>query len=403
MTDRGMLIIGGGVAGASAAAELRHQGYEGPVRLATRELLAPYHRPPSSKSLLIQEEDVSVLPDNWWSENDVELLTRSAVMQLDTAAHVARLANKGELEYDKALLATGAMVRRLAVEDGAGLQGIHYLRAPMNAGNLRNELAGPQRVVLVGGSFIAVEVAAQLTELGHECTMVMLESRCLEKTLGPTMSKFVDGLLRAHGVSMVTAAQVAAFEGEERVTGVRTSDGRVIPADVVVVGVGAVPDVKLARSAGLEIGESGGIVCDEGLAASGAESVFVAGDSCEYDSVLHRRRVRIEHERHAQAQGRTAARNMLGENIPHMEVPYFWTDIASWATLEYRGLAGDVEREVVTGSVENGNFTVWQLADGHLIGAVTSARPQDVDRAESIILGNEDLPEDLVAGIVSQP
>src|SRR5699024_5244746 len=125
----------------------------------------------------------------------------------------------------------------------------------------------------------------------------MLESRCLETTFGSTVSEFVDGLLRDHGVSMVTAAQVAAFEGEERVTGVRTSDGRVIPADVVVVGAGAVPDVKLAHSAGLEIGEAGGILCDAGLAAEGTESVFAAGDACEYDSVLHRQRVRIEHER----------------------------------------------------------------------------------------------------------
>lgn len=402
MADRGMLIIGGGVAGASAAVELREQGYEGPVRLTTRELLAPYHRPPTSKSLLSRDEDVSVLHEGWWSENDVELLTRSAVMQLDTSAHVARLANKNELEYDKVLLATGAMVRRLAVEDGAGLQGIHYLRAPMNAGSLRKELTEPQRVVLVGGSFIAVEVAAQLAELGHECTMVMLESKCLETTFGHTVSSYVDGLLRDHGVSMVTAAQVAAFEGEDRVTGVRTSDGRVIPADVVVVGVGAVPDVKLARSAGLEIGEAGGIVCDAGLAAS-AESVFVAGDACEYDSALHQRRVRIEHERHAQAQGRTAARNMVGQDVHHMETPYFWTDLANWATLEYRGLGGDVEREVVTGSVAAGDFTVWQLTEGQLVGAVTSGRPRDVDRAEAIILGNEDFPEDLVAGIVAQP
>lgn len=401
MADRGMLIIGGGVAGASAAVELRDQGYTGPVRLVTRELVAPYHRPPTSKSLLRQDENVSVLPEAWWSENDVELLTRSTVMKLDTSAHVARLANKSELAYDNVLLATGAMVRRLAVEDGAGLQGIHYLRAPMNASSLRKDLTEPKRVVLVGGSFIAVETAAQLAELGHECTMVMLESKCLEATFGHTVSGYVDGLLRDHGVSMVTTAQVAAFEGEDRVTGVRTSDGRVIPADVVVVGVGAVPDVKLARSAGLEIGEAGGIVCDAGLAAS-AESVFAAGDACEYDSVLHQRRVRIEHERHAQAQGRTAARNMVGQDVHHTEAPYFWTDIANWATLEYRGLGADVEREVVTGSVADGDFTVWQLTEGRLVGAVTSGRPHDVDRAEAIIRGTEEFPEDLVAGIVAQ-
>lgn len=402
MGERGMLIVGGGVAGASAAAELRDRGYQGRVRLVTRELVAPYHRPPASKSLLARDEDVSVFPEGWWAERDIELMTRSAVMKLDTSEHVARLANKTELEYDRVLLATGAMVRRLAVEEGAGLQGIHYLRAPMNAGNLRKELTEPRRVVLVGGSFIAVEVAAQLTEMGHQCTMVMLESRCLETSFGPTVSGFVDGLLRDHGISMVTTAQVAAFEGEGRVTGVRTSDGRVIPADVVVVGVGAVPDVKLARSAGLEIGEAGGIVCDEGLAAAGAESVFVAGDACEYDSVLHRRRVRIEHERHAQDQGRTAARNMLGEGLAHAEVPYFWTDIADWATLEYRGLGGDAEHEIVTGSVADGDFTVWQLTEGALVGAVTSGRPRDVDRAEAILHGNDSLPEDLVAGIVTQ-
>ena len=174
-------------------------------------------------------------------------------------------------------------------------------------------------------------------------------------------------------------------EGEEaRVTAVITDGGARVPADVAVVGVGAMPDVALARRTGLELGESGGVACDERLRTS-APSVFAAGDICEYDSQLHGRRMRVEHEEVAAAQGRAAARNMLGQVEAFAEVPYFWSDLSDWATLEYVGPAASWEEEIHCGSASDGAFTVWYLNGGRLAAALTVGRPEHLDLARSLM------------------
>jgi 3-phenylpropionate/trans-cinnamate dioxygenase ferredoxin reductase component len=386
--DTDVLLIGGGVAAAAAAAELREQGFGGSITLVTRELDAPYHRPAVTKELLgprAADHDPAIMAPDWWSANDVELLTRSPVLALDTDAHTITLAGKKTLSYGKALIATGAMVRRLTVP-GAALEGIHYLRAPANAHKLRAEAAGAQRAVLVGGSFIAVEVAASLTAMGVHCTMVMLESAPLAITFGESVAAHVGQLLTSRGVELVCGRQAIEFTGSGRVDGVRTDSGEHLPADLVVVGIGAVPDTKLGQKAGLEIGRSGGFACDENLRTS-AEDVYAAGDACEYRSVVHGRRIRVEHEEHAAAQGRSAARGMLGSPAPHTEVPYFWTDIADWARLEYVGPAAEWDGEHVTGSFDSGEFTVWYSLGDRLVAALTCGRPDDLDEARARIAG----------------
>jgi 3-phenylpropionate/trans-cinnamate dioxygenase ferredoxin reductase subunit len=390
-----VLLVGGGVASAAAAGELRRRGFEGSITLATRELDAPYHRPPITKGLLrapADENELAVHPAEWWQENNVDLLTRAAVMSLDPVERIAKLANKTELHYGKALLATGAMVRRLPIE-GAALKGIHYLRTPANAATVREEAASADRIILVGGSFIAVEVAAQLSSLGHRCTIVMQEGQCLERTFGDTVAGYVTGLLTRNGVEIMCGVDVAAFVGDERVTGVRTVDGQHVDGDLVVVGAGAVPDTKLAARAGLELGATGGLKCDKYLRTSSPD-IYAAGDVCEYDSVVHGRALRGEHERHAEAQGLTVARNILGDEVPHTEVPYFWTEISDWARLEYVGPAPRWDREVVSGSVADGDFTVWYVAEDRLVAALTAGRPQDLDVARKQIVAAEPVSAD---------
>jgi 3-phenylpropionate/trans-cinnamate dioxygenase ferredoxin reductase subunit len=381
-----IVLVGGGVASASAAEELRRQGYAGKVTLATRELEVPYHRPPITKQLLAEggaDFSVEYFPPAWWAEHDVDVLTRSAVQEINASQQTVTLANKSVLAFDRALVATGAMVRRLNIE-GAALDGIHYLRTPANAHKLRAEAEAAERIVLVGGSFIAVEVAASLANRGHHCTLVMQEQKCLERTFGPTVAGYVEGLLRSHGVDLVGGTDVAAFTGESRVTGVRTADGTQIRGDLVVVGAGAIPDTKLAIKSGLEIGPTGGVLCDSQLRTS-SPSIYAAGDMCEYVSVVHGRSIRVEHEMHAKAQGITAARNMLGASVDHTEVPYFWSDIADWTKLEYVGPARTWDEEHITGSVADGDFTVWYIENGRLVAALTSGRPQDLDVARNLI------------------
>jgi 3-phenylpropionate/trans-cinnamate dioxygenase ferredoxin reductase subunit len=359
--------------------------------LVTREMDAPYHRPPLTKGYLRGEEDrpsTLIHPQGWYEENDVDVRTRTPVMDLDATAKTAKL-GRAELGFGQALLATGAGIRRLQV-DGGMRDGIHYLRALGNADKLRNETEEAERVVVVGGSYIATEVAASMTVLGKRVTLVMQEALPLERGFGPVAGAYVRDLLEAHGIEILANADVTKFEGEggpdddAPVTAVVTADGRRADADLVVVGVGANPDVLLARKAGLELGATGGVACDRALRTS-APAIFAAGDLCEYDSVVHGRRVRIEHEEVAAAQGRHAARAMLGSDEPYAVVPYFWTDIADWATLEYVGPAPAWDEELVHGDPAAGEFSVWYLDGGRLVAALAAGRPGDLDVARELL------------------
>ena len=392
MSDRtiDVLLIGGGIASASASAELRERGFDGSIVLATRELDAPYHRPPITKGYLQGSEDresTLIHPEDWYADHDVELLTRTSVMNVDIDARTAKL-GKEEVRFEQALVATGAMVRRLQV-NGAQRDGIHYLRALGNADALRKDVEDAQRIVIVGGSYIATEVAASLTLLGKRCTLVMQEQLPTERGFGPVAGQYVADLLTGHGIEIVAGADVVEFAGDGEddapVTAVVCEDGRRLDADLVVIGVGATPDVMLARKIGLEIGDSGGVACDRRLQTS-VEGIFAAGDMCEYDSVLHGRRLRIEHEELAAAQGRAAARAMLGSEEPFAEVPYFWSDLADWATLEYVGPAAGWDEELVQGDPASGEFTVWYVADGRLAAALTVGRSADLDLARELIV-----------------
>jgi 3-phenylpropionate/trans-cinnamate dioxygenase ferredoxin reductase subunit len=390
-----VLIVGGGVAGVSCAEGLRDLGFDGSILLAGREPLPPYERPPCSKGLLRGEstpEDAQLHPPEWYAEREIELALRTSVMKLDLEARAASLSTRDEVAFGRALLATGANVRRLRVE-GGDLEGIHYLRAPGNAEAIRADAEQAERVVLIGGSYIACEVAASLTTMGKHCTLVMVEDAPLSTGFGPAAGEFFTGLLRSHGIELVTADPLARFEGEGRVQRVVTESGRVVEADMVVMGTGALPDVMLARSSGLELGETGGVRCSRTLETS-CEGVWAAGDPCEYDSVVHGRRLRVEHFEVAAAQGRAAAAAMLGQADPYGVVPYFWSDLADWATLEYVGPAASWEREVVRGSLGDGEFTLFYLDDASRVAAaLTVGRSDDLEHAQRLIAGRVELGE----------
>jgi 3-phenylpropionate/trans-cinnamate dioxygenase ferredoxin reductase subunit len=401
MADRRVehLLIGGGIAAASCAQALREEGADGSILLVGRELDPPYHRPPITKGFLggaeAREDTLIALPD------DVEVLTRTSVMALDPAAKTVTLSTKETVEYGTALLATGAMVRRLQV-DGTQLDGIHYLRALGNADALRRDAEGAERVVCVGGSYVGCEVAATLTALGKRCTVVLQEEEPMERGFGLQVGAWIRGVLEDHGVEVISGVEVERFEGEgddaERVARVVLAGGRALPADVVVCGVGALPDVMVARKSGLEIGPLGGVRADAQLRALGTESLFVAGDMAEYDSTVHGREVRIEHEEVAAAHGRTVARNMLGQGVDHTEVPYFFSDLADWASLEYVGPAAGWDDEVLDGDLASGAFAVWYLRDGAVAAMLSANGHGDLDRARSLIASGEAIGAEALAG-----
>ena len=379
------LLIGGGIASACCAAELRRIGAEGEIVVVGREADPPYDRPPISKDYLRGEsgrEDAHVHPLAWYGENGVELLTATNVISLDVEARSAKLQTKEELGFDKALIATGAMVNILRV-DGAQLDGIHYVRAFGNADSIRHDVGSAEHVAIVGGSYIGTEVAASLTAMGKECTIVMLEEVALSGAFGAEVGQWFHDLLEANGIGILAGEELVAFEGDERVSKVLTASGREVECDAVVVGAGVRPDVMLAQRAGLEIDD--GIVCDERLETS-VEGIFAAGDCCSYESVVHGRRLRVEHWDVALQQGRHAARAMLGDAGSFDEVPYFFSDLADWAGLEYVGPADEWDEVVWRGDRDEGEFTAWYLLGERVVAALTVGRSEDLVHARRLLV-----------------
>jgi 3-phenylpropionate/trans-cinnamate dioxygenase ferredoxin reductase subunit len=380
------LIVGGGLAAANCARWLREEGGEGSILLVGREPDPPYNRPPLSKGYLQgkeSREEVLFRPDEWWEEQRIEVLTRTSVMKFDAEARVATLSTKEEIRFDTALLATGSNVRRLRV-DGCDLDGIHYLRAFGNSEAIRADAQQRKRAVLIGGSYIGCEVAASLTAAhGVDCTIVMLEDVTFEPSFGDKVGRFFQNALEEHGVTVHGGEELERFEGDgERVTKVVTKSGLELDCEFVVVGIGVTPDVSLAKGAGLAIGEQGGVKCSAGLETSEA-NIYAAGDICEYDSPVHGKPMRIEHWDVAFNQGKTAAFNMLGRGLEHTVVPYFFSDLADWVSMEYVG-PGSGE-PAIRGSMEDGEFIAFYVDDGEVKAALSVGRSDDLDHARRFI------------------
>ena len=384
------LIVGGGLAGGQCASELRKRGADGSVLLCAREPEPPYERPPLSKEYLrgeAERADAFVNPPEWYDENDVELRTKTSVMALDAEARTVTLQGGEEVGFGKALLATGANVNILRV-DGSNNEGIHYLRAFGNSDAIRAEAEKADHVLLVGGSYIGCEVAASLTAKGSKCTIVMMEDVALSRTFGEEVGRFFHDLLVSKGVEIVGGEELAAFEGDGAVSGLATKGGRKFEGDMVVVGAGVRPDVSLAEKAGLEV--DNGIICDSKLESSAA-GIFAAGDVCSYDSVVHGSRLRVEHWDVAFQQGKHAAGGMLGGTEPYTEVPYFFSDLADWTSLEYVGPAYEWDEVVWRGSADDGEFTAWYLSGGKVAAALAVGRSEDLTHARRLLESGADV------------
>jgi 3-phenylpropionate/trans-cinnamate dioxygenase ferredoxin reductase subunit len=238
---------------------------------------------------------------------------------------------------------------------------------------------------MIGGSYIGCEVAATLTARGNKCTIVMQEDVTFERVYGPEVGGFFQRALEEHGIQVHGGESLARFEGSDgRVTHVVTESGLSLEADCVVIGAGVIPDVTLAKGAGLDLGETGGVLCSSRLETS-VPGIYAAGDICDYDSVVHGRRLRIEHWDVAFNQGKTAALNMLGRDVPHEEIPYFFSDLADWASSEYVGPgSGDT---VIRGSMDDGEFTAFYVDpdSGVVTAALTVGRSDDLEHARRFI------------------
>jgi 3-phenylpropionate/trans-cinnamate dioxygenase ferredoxin reductase component len=397
------LLIGGGLACGTAAETLREAAPESSIMLVGREPDPPYERPPCSKGYLRgiePREDAFVQQLSWYEDHGVELLMRTSVTALDKDAFSAQLSTGAQVAFSRALIASGANVRRVNVP-GCELEGLHYLRTLANSDAIRADAQDAEHVVLVGGSFIACEVAASLTATGSSCTIVMQEEAPLERVLGVRAGRYFGDVLASHGVTIHAGDELAGFEGEGRVRKVLTRNGLELPAELVVIGVGVTPEVRLAKAAGLETGERGGVRCSTRLETS-VPGIFAAGDMCEYDSPMHGGPIRVEHWDVALNQGRVAAQNMAGEDRPYDVVPYFFSDLADWVSLEYVGPAYQWDEEILRGSFEEGSFTNWYLLGSRLVAALTVGRSEDLDHARRLIRESRSL-DDAERAALGQP
>ena len=364
------LIVGASLAGAKAAETLRAEGFDGRVVLLGDEPQRPYERPPLSKEYLRGEKDfdaAAVHSAGFYDEQQIELRASTVVTGVDPGASEVTLSSGERIGYDRLLVATGAAPRRLSVP-GADLDGVHYLRSVTDADTLRHAIGPSSEVVVIGAGWIGAEVAASARQLGATVAMVELAAVPLERVLGPEVGAIYRDLHAEHGVDLHFGVGVDALLGSTAVEAVRLSDGTVLSATAVVVGVGVTPRVELAEAAGL--GVDNGIVVDEHLQTS-APGVFAAGDVANAFHPRYGTRIRLEHWSAALNQGPVAARNMLGKATVYDRTPYFFSDQYDFG-MEYRGWAPSFEQVVFRGEPASRAFIAFWLRHGRVAAAMNA-------------------------------
>jgi 3-phenylpropionate/trans-cinnamate dioxygenase ferredoxin reductase subunit len=379
-SDKPIVIVGGGLCGGNAAVALREEGFHGRVVLVAPEPGVPFGRPPLSKTYLRSEEGLDgwrVERPGWYEENDVELL-RSAVAEVDADARLVILDSGDELGFQKLLIATGGVNRRLDIP-GARLAGVHQLRTVAQCEAIKREVIEGRRAVVLGMGFIGCEVAASLTQLGVRVTAVFGGTVPLERVVGPEVGAAFAAIHAEHGVELLSDEQLLRFEGDERVEAAVTASGRRVECDFVVVGIGIEPHAPAFRTGSLE--QSNGVLVD-GMCRTSASDIYAAGDVA---NTMHPvfGRVRVEHYNNAEKQGRAAARSMLGADDPYDYLYTFWSDQYD-DKLEYAGHATKWDQFVVRGSVEERMFLGFYLVDGAVAAAVGLNRGGDPELDEDL-------------------
>jgi 3-phenylpropionate/trans-cinnamate dioxygenase ferredoxin reductase component len=362
MKDRTFVIVGASLAGAKAAEELCDRGFDGRVVLIGSEPERPYERPPLTKDYLRGDsprEQAYVHAEGFYAQREIELETGVTVTAIDPGASRVTLADGRELDYDRLLLATGAEPRRIPIP-GADLAGVHYLRTLADCDALRGRLDRGGRVVVVGAGWIGSEFAASARQRGLEVTLVDPQALPNERIFGPEIGAFYRDVHAQHGIQLLLGDGVESFEGDDKLTRVRTARGREIDCDFAVVGIGVTPRVELARDAGLVVDD--GILVDDNLQTS-APNVFAAGDVARAWHPFYRARIRVEHWSNALNQGPAAARAMLGEPVSYDHTPYFFSDQYD-VGMEYSGYAPVWDEVVFRGDPSTGEFIAFWLRDG---------------------------------------
>ncbi|HET9402585.1 MAG TPA: FAD/NAD(P)-binding oxidoreductase [Candidatus Acidoferrales bacterium] len=376
MSSSEFIIIGGGMVAGYAAKELATRGLKsGQLTIISSDTALPYERPPLSKGFLLgKETEASILinSSDFYREQGIDVRLQTSVNTIDLSKHRVVTSANDELSYEKLLLATGARPRTLDVP-GAKLDGVFYLRSMDDSRAIRERAEKSKQAVVIGSGFIGMEVASVLAQKNIRTTMIIREDRVWRRVFTPEMSAFFERYYSDRGVQLMKSGSLASIEGKHSVASAVLKDGRELPFDMVVAGVGAVPVTELAAKSGLQI--ENGVVVNEYLETSAA-AVSAAGDIANYFDSLFQKRRRVEHWDNAVSQGQHWARVVTGDRRPFVHVPYFFSDIFD-LSYELWGDSDGATENVVRGDMQSAKFSVWWLKDDRLIAAFVMNRPDE--------------------------
>ena len=374
--DKTCVIIGAGHAAAQLAPTLRQQGWQDRILVIGEEPYLPYHRPPLSKAMLAGEktlEESYIRPGKVYSKDDIEFMLDTRVMGIDRDNRQLLLANGEQLQYAKLALTTGSRVRELTIP-GADLDGVCYLRNYYDLERIRPRIIPGHKAVIIGGGYIGLEVAAVLNKLGMEVTVLEMMERVLQRVTAAPVSEFFTRVHGEEGVQIVCGVGVEAITGNSGVEQVIASDGGHYTADLVVVGVGILPNVELAEAAGLEV--DNGIVVDEYSLTADVDIVAAGDCTCHYNKIYDRW-IRLESVQNASDQSRTAAATLCGKDMPYATLPWFWSDQYD-LKLQIAGLSQGYNEVVMRGDSRQGrSFAAFYLRAGAVIAIDAINRPPE--------------------------
>jgi 3-phenylpropionate/trans-cinnamate dioxygenase ferredoxin reductase component len=384
----GVVIVGGGQAGFQTASSLRSEGYEGPIRLIGEEPHIPYQRPPLSKAFVLGKQDQTRLvlrPEKYYTDHHIDLVTGERAVSIDTSGHSVTLASGAQAHYDNLVLALGARNRTLPIP-GADLEGVRYLRTLSEAIELKQRTEAAENIVVIGGGFIGLELAASARTLGKTVTVLEAFPRLMARVVAPVVSEFFRSAHVARGVEVKINAQVQEIRGASgKVESVSLAGGATVPADLVIVGIGVLPNLELACEAGLETaaGPPHGITVDE-LLRTRDPRIFALGDCAEYHNNFAAARVRLESVQNAVDQAVCVARTIAGKPAPYSAAPWFWSDQFD-LRLQMVGLPAGHDRIVLRGGPEAGKFSVFYYNADRLCAVDSINSPIDHLAARKMI------------------
>ena len=383
MTVNTVVVIGAGEAGGQTAISLRQQGFQGRVIVIGDEAYVPYERPPLSKAFLAGETEMERMymrGSDFYPENNIELRLSTRVDSIDRKGKSVTLANGETLAYDKLMIATGGRVRKMNCP-GADLTGVHYLRNIDDVMGFRDGVVAGKNLVIVGGGYIGLEVAAVAVKRGCNVTVIETTPRVLSRVVSPEMSAFYTDVHTQAGVKILTSTTVTAFSGHGKVEGVVCGGGKTIPADLVIVGIGIIPNVEMAQTIGLPT--DNGIVVDEFARTEDAD-IYSAGDCTNHPNDMLGRRLRLESVPNALSQGKAAALHMLAKPEKYSEIPWFWSDQYD-LKLQMTGINDPGDEVVIRGSMAERKFSACYLRDGVLVAVNAVNMSKDFLQSKKLI------------------